>query len=209
MPEKGDVDAEAGRQGFLYIRFADSFCVFQQPKIGDAGVIDIALKREDAGADARSGVTETIGEDSGLVRNARALGVLQERNTIVFGLIGRELVFEEFFVHGHAIGHGPAGEIVVQPVHVIAIIRYAVVEAKRLSHVAASPVVETKADRVRQQWLGGPNAALDALGHAKALHRLGRFLGSRLDFRRVRLGLIPRQESGQDDAGRQTDKCQS
>ena len=42
--EEGDVDAEAGRQGRFHVGLAFALRVLQQPQVGDAGVVDVALR---------------------------------------------------------------------------------------------------------------------------------------------------------------------
>ena len=90
VADEGDVNAIAGMERLFHVGPARPLGVLQQPQIGDAGVPDFAVARENAGAEPVRGGFETVGEHSRFVGPARALGVLQQANAIVVYLIGGE-----------------------------------------------------------------------------------------------------------------------
>ena len=71
------VDAVAVVQRLLVVGLAGALGVLQEPQVGDAGVPDLAVAGEQAGADAGLRGVEAVGEDGGPVRDAVAVGVLQ------------------------------------------------------------------------------------------------------------------------------------
>ena len=88
VAEEGDVDAEAMCQGLDQVGLAGAFGVLEEPEVGNAGVVDVALARQHAGADAVGGEVKAIGEDGGFVGDALALAVLDQADAVVLGLIG-------------------------------------------------------------------------------------------------------------------------
>ena len=77
VAEEGVADAVAGGEDLLHVGPADVLGVAQGVEAGDAGVVDVAVAGQDARAQAVGGLVEPIGEDGGLVRPARAGGVLR------------------------------------------------------------------------------------------------------------------------------------
>ena len=61
---------------------------------------------------------------------------------------------EVFLVHRHAVGDRPAGQVVVEPVHVLARVGHPVAEAKRLGDVDDPFFIDAEGDRVGQERLG-------------------------------------------------------
>ena len=106
--------------------------------------------------------------------------------------------------HGDAVGDGAAGEVVVEPVHVAAVVGDAVVQAERLGDVEAALLVEGEADGVGQHRLGGEEIDLEAVGDLDALLGLHPLVGGRGDFRLIgrRAGSVSdRRRSDGEQAG--------
>ena len=81
VADEGDVDAEAVCQRLDHVGLAGALGVAEQPEVGDAGVVDIALARQHAGADAVRGDVKAIGENGGLVGDRPCPGVSSIRRT--------------------------------------------------------------------------------------------------------------------------------
>src|SRR5437016_1270262 len=97
---------------------------------------------------------EAVGKDGGLVGHSVAVRILQEAHAIVDDLVAGEFFFQMLPVHGNPVGDGAASEIVVEPVHMSAVVGDAMKYPERLGDVAAPLLVEAECDRVGQQWLG-------------------------------------------------------
>ena len=82
--------------------------------------------------------------------------VLDQADAVVLDLVARKSLPQMLPVHGDAVGDGAAGEVVVEPVHVAAVVGDARVQPERLGDVASPLLVEAEADGVGQQRLGGP-----------------------------------------------------
>ena len=66
----------------------------------------------------------------------------------------RERLAQIFLVHGHAVGDGPAGQVVVEPVHVPAGVGHAGAMTERLGDVDDPLFIDAEGDRVGQERLG-------------------------------------------------------
>ena len=83
--------------------------------------------------------------------------VLDQADAVVLGLVASANLSLRYLRYiAHAILDGAAGEVVVEPVHVAAIVGDAVVETKGLGDEAAALVVKGEADGIGQQRLGRP-----------------------------------------------------
>ena len=87
---------------------------------------------------------------------------------------------QEFLVHGHAVGDRPAGQVVVEPVHVLARVGHARVQAKRFGDVGHSLFIDAEGHRVGQERLGRKQLDLEVRRHAEGTHGLFRTVGCRL-----------------------------
>ena len=187
VAEEADVDAEAVVQQLALVGLAVAVGVAQLPEVGNAGVPNVAVARDEAGADAVGGVVEAVGEDRGLVGPAVAGRVLDQADAVVVDAVVLEVVAELALVHGDAVVDGAAGEVVVEPVHVAADVGDAVVKAEGLGDVEAVLLIDGEADGVGEQRLGGEEIDLEALGDLDAFLRLHPLVGGGGDLRRVRL----------------------
>ena len=82
-------------------------------------------------------------------------------------LVGRELLAQVLPVHGHAVGDRPAGQVVVEPVHVPAGVGHARAVAERLGDVKRRP---SRRCRRRPDW---PGAARPRTARRSALSARG------------------------------------
>ena len=78
-----------------------------------------------------------------------------------------KLLPQVFLVHGHAIGDRPAGQVVVEPVHVPARVGHPLVQAERLGDVSDPFLIDAEGDRVGQERLGGEQLDLEPGRHAE------------------------------------------
>ncbi len=72
--------------------------------------------------------------------------------------------------------------LVVQPAHVVAVVRHAVLNAERLGDETAALFVEAEGNRIGEHRLGREQFDSESAGHADARHGLPRFIGSRGNF---------------------------
>ena len=177
VAQEGDVHAIAVVERRAGVGLAVAVVVAEPPEVGDAGVIDVAPPRQDARPEADGGVAEAVGEDHGRIGPAVAVAVLDEPDPVVFGAVLRELLAQILAVHGDPVGDGAAGEVVVEPVHVLAVVGGPFVQAERLGHEQPSALVEAEGDRVGHQRLGGIELEPEPLRdphRLQCLLRLGR-----------------------------------
>ncbi len=187
MAQVVDVDAEAVVQPLALVGLAVAVGVAQLPQVGDARVPNVAVARDEAGADAVLRVVEAVGEDGGLVGPSVSGGVFEEPDAVVLDAVVLEVIAEFALHHGDAVVHGAAGEVVVEPVRVAADVGDAVVEAEGLGDVEAVLLIDGEADRVGDHRLGGEEIDLETVGDLDAFLGLHPFVGGRGDFRFVRL----------------------
>ena len=176
------------------VGLAVTIAVAEPPEVGDAGVINVALTSQDTRTEAHGGVAEAVGEDHGRIGPAIAVAVLDKTDPVMFGAVLLELLAQILSVHGNPVSDCAAGEVVVEPVHVLAVIRDALVQAEGLSHVQPSPLVEAEGHGVSHQRLGGIELEPKPLRDPHRFQRLLRLDRCRHD-RWVegmgRLGLVP------------------
>jgi hypothetical protein len=109
-----------------------------------------------------------------------------------------------FFVHRHAISHGPTRQIIVEPVHVISIVGDPVLNAKSLGDETTAPLVKAEGNRIGDERLRGEQLDFAAGRKANARHRLPGLVRSGGDFRlETAYGLLAASKSGY--AGREKD----
>ncbi len=166
VAEERDVQSVAGREELALLRAAVAVLVAQLPEIGDAGVVDVAVVEQQTGADAGRRGLEAVGEDGRGVGDAVAVRVAHETDPLVLDFVLlRELLARVLLVHRDAVGHRARGDVLVEPIHVVADVRHALVVAEGLrdeeTRFAADPV-GVEADRVREQRLGGEELDLEA-----------------------------------------------
>ena len=182
MTDEGDMHAIAVMQQAALASNPDALRVAEQPEIGNAGVPDVAVAGQQAGADTVGQVVKAVREDRGPIGLAAAGRIFQEADTLVLdGPLGQVLA-DMLLHHGDAILDGAAGKVVVEPVHMVAHIRHAVVQPERLGHVEAILKINAKAHRIGQQRLRSEQAGLEAPGHLNAFAGEAGFVGERGDL---------------------------
>ena len=131
-------------------------------------------------------------------------------------LVGREPVPQIFLVHGDAVGDRPAGQVVVEPVHVPAGIGHSRTVAKGLGDVKHPFFIDAEGDRIGQQRLGREQLDVQTFRHAERSDRLDGLIGGGSNCWVVRFGLgggaggfglvasIGGRWTGHDDRGKHT-----
>jgi hypothetical protein len=126
---------------------------------------------------------KTVREDSGPVHLPTSASRFEAPNAIVGDLVGGETLFQVLSVHRHAISNSPTRQIVIEPTHVIAVIRNPVLNAKSLGDEATALRVEAEGNRIGHVRLGGEQFDCAAVRESDARHRLPRLVGSSGDLR--------------------------
>ncbi len=150
---ESDAHAVAGVQRRPLVGLAVAVGVAELPEVGDAGVEDVAAAGEDAGAGAALDAVEPVGEDGRLLEPAVAVAVLEKPQAVVLPRVFRDLVAEVLAEIGEPVGDGLSGQIVEQPVPVIAVVFDAVLLAERLTDEDPPALVEAEADGIGDQRL--------------------------------------------------------
>ena len=128
--------------------------VGELPHGRDAGVPDLTLVLEQACSNAIGSCAEAVRKDLVAVDLAVSVGVHEHLDALVLALKARELITQVLAEHGHAILDAARGEIVLQPVHVLADVGDTCVVAERLRHIHLAIARNPEADRMRQLRLG-------------------------------------------------------
>ena len=119
---------------------------------------------------------------------AVAVAVHDPTHPLVLDVVPGEPGPEILLVHGDAVGDGPGGQIVVEPVHMVAGIGHPVAMAERLGDVEHPLLVDGERHRVRQERLGREQLDGQSGGHPERSHRPNRLVGGRGDPRGIGLG---------------------
>ena len=177
VPAEGDSHAIAGVQNFAMLGryvFRDAG---NPPQIRNAGVIQFAAVREQSGAGAIENSVETIGDDRRFIGAASAFGIEQHANAIgLLGILG-DIFAQELFEHRQTIFDGVRRQIVIEPIHVGAIVFYAFVLPKRFGNEHASLLVEAERHWIGHFRLGREQFDFHPFGHAKRGNRALTFVG--------------------------------
>ena len=182
---KGDANAVTAAQFFPQCCFAFVGGVAQFPDVRDAGVIDITAPGQHTRAGSVFDIIESIGKDTRMVGSAVAIAVFHQPNPVVLPCVIVDFVFEVFPEISQPIFDGFCCQIVVQPVHVSAVVLNSFSLAEGFSDVEPALFINAEGDRIGQQGLGGKQADLHSLRNAETLDRLFAFLGSFRDGRRI------------------------
>ena len=182
-----DTDAVAFLQRFPCVGNAVSIFVFEHPHVGNAGEVDFAIGRHDAGRGAIERSIETIGIEPRTLRFAVAVLVFQHPD--FFGILGEVVRCLSFvgilLVEREAVGGGFQGDLVAQPVPVAAIVLYSAVEAVGFGNKQAVLLVHGNRGCVKHIRLTGEDPGHHVLGMRDG--RKDCFVGSH-DFHRVFAG---------------------
>ena len=153
MTQKADMNAVTMLKRLPDLRLAVAVGVAEQPKIGNAGEPNVAVSRHDPRADAGGRIVETVGEHDGVIGLAVAVAILDQTNAVVLGLEGREIFAQVFVIHFHAIGDGPTGKVVVEPVHMAPDIGHTGMMTECFGEVESILPIDAESHRVRQHRL--------------------------------------------------------
>jgi hypothetical protein len=98
---------------------------------------------------------KAAGEDLRSIRFTVAVEILDDADAVLLLAVRLRVVGQVSPVHRDALLDRPCGEVLVEPIHVLPVVRDAVFESKRLDHVEPPSIVRAERDRVREQRLGG------------------------------------------------------
>src|SRR5260370_5316285 len=148
VTEKADADAEAIAKRFLDTGHAIAIGVAKKPQIGDVGIPDVAIPREDACPDTIEGGVELLGENGRAVGFAIAIGIFNELNALAVIGVTVEPVTEMPFHFGEAVIDSAAGQFLAQPIHALPGVFDTCAESKGFADLSASFFIGVKRDRV-------------------------------------------------------------
>src|ERR1044072_6087310 len=114
MSQKTGANSVPGLQGLFYIGDAGAFGITEQVKVRDAGVPNVAVASEQAGADSVVQVIESFGADGSVIRVFVSIGVGQHADAITLLIIIRD-AFALMARHvGIPFGNGLTGQFFIQ-----------------------------------------------------------------------------------------------
>ena len=172
---EGDANAEPRQQRVDLIGPAVAVAVAQLVQVRNAGEVHVrravlVLDRQHAGGGAVDQVAE-VREHRRLLIDAVGVAFGQVTQPVRADLVGRGVVVDVALQHGGPVGDGLVGQVVLQPVHMPAVVLDAEVLPVRLADVQVHAVVEREGDRVGHERLGRDDRHVDALGVAEPVDR--------------------------------------
>lgn len=186
VSEEIDVNTESGIQDLAGIGVSVAVFILEFPEVGNAGVVEIAAIHENARADAGEGVAEAVGVDGCLVGVAVTIGVDDLANAILGVAIGGELIAEVSFHGDQTVINGAVGEVIDEPVGVIAHIGDAVLMAVGFGDIEVALFVHVKTYRIGQHGFGGEEIDFEIGRNPDLLHFFVGLIGGRSDVGFIR-----------------------
>ena len=170
---KCELHAEAREQFVLRIRLAVAVAIGEAPEARDVRPPHLVAASEDARRRSVECFSEAIGENRGFIRAPGALRVFEQDDAFLLRLERRLEPLRlgvKFVHHREAILDGAGGDVVIEPVHVGAIIQHTAEQDSAtftaaflpvaLAHIPASLFIRRKGDRIGELRFIGPKLHL-------------------------------------------------
>src|SRR5207237_9409550 len=108
-------------------------------------------------------------EDRGSIRLAAAAAVFEQTDALVLNAPFANALAQTLLHEREPIVNGPAGQVVVEPVHMVTDIGHAVMQTERLGNVEAVLLIDAEANWIGQHRLSGEQTDFQPLGGANPL----------------------------------------
>src|SRR5262249_54555296 len=116
VPVNTDMDPVTPVQHLADIGLALALRIAEEPEVGNAGVPDLAAARQNARPDAVGDAVETVGKNAAADDLAVPVRVFKQTDAVVLEGQGAYLVSQLALDQGDTVVHGPAGQVVFEPV---------------------------------------------------------------------------------------------
>jgi hypothetical protein len=183
VPEEGHVHTVARREDRAFLGVAVVVGVAEAVQAGDVRPPQLAAALEQPGRDAVGRIAEAVGEDQRPIGDAVAVQVLEAPDALLLHAVVGEALALAPAHHLDPVGDGAAGQVVVQPVHVLADVGDAGVQAEGLADVDAPARIQRDRHGIGDQRLGRHELDVESFGNAEGGERLPRLVGGELDAR--------------------------
>jgi hypothetical protein len=185
VPDEAHAHAVAGAEQLLDVGSSRPFRVPQQPEIGGVGKVDIAVPRQHSRRDAIGDSVEAVRKHRRLIHLPVAVTVPDQPQAIrILRVIGDALAF--VFGHvGDAFLNRLDGQFLIEPVHVVADVRHARVQAEGLDHEEPSVFIDGKGHGIGEKRFRGRQLHLQTRRKPKPFHGQLTLVGRRLNRGRI------------------------